>query len=79
VDLVPAKSMQFCRALWRILNAIARANPDLGPVYMSKVDIADGFYRIWVTSTDVAKVGVLLPTRPGEESLIGFPLALPMG
>jgi hypothetical protein len=45
-DLAPAESMQFGRALWRILNAIARANPTLGPVYLSKVDIADGFYRI---------------------------------
>jgi hypothetical protein len=61
------------------MNAIARANPNLGPVYLSKVDIADGFYRIWVRSGDVAKLGVLLPTRPGEEPLIGFPLALPMG
>jgi hypothetical protein len=79
VDLAPAKSMQFGRALWQIMNAIAKANPDLGPVYLSKVDIADGFYRIWLRSVDVAKLGVLLPTRPGEEPLIGFPLALPMG
>jgi hypothetical protein len=78
VDLAPAESMQFGRSMWRILNAIARANPDLGPVYLSKVDILDGFFRIWVRSTDVAKLGVLLPTQPGEEPLIGFPLALPM-
>jgi hypothetical protein len=79
VDLAPAESMQFGRALWIILNAIARAKPNLGPVYLSKVDIADGFYHIWVRSGDVAKLGVLLPTRPGEEPLIGFPLALTMG
>jgi hypothetical protein len=66
MDLAPAESMQFGRALWRILNAIARANPDLGPVYLSKVDIADGFYQIWVRSADFAKLGVLLPTRSGE-------------
>jgi hypothetical protein len=79
VDLASAESVQFGRALWRILNAIAKANPDLGPVYLSKVDISDVFYRIWVRSADVAKLGVLLPTRPGEEPLIGFTLALPMG
>jgi hypothetical protein len=79
VDLAPAESIQFGRALWRVLNAIARANPYLGPVYLCKVDIADGFYRIWVRSADVAKLGVLLSTRPGEEPLIDFPLALPMG
>jgi hypothetical protein len=79
VNLAPAESMQFGRALWRILNAIARANPTMGPVYLSKVDIADGFYRIRVRSADVAKLGVLLPTRSGEEPLVAFPLALPMG
>jgi hypothetical protein len=79
VDLSPAESMQFGRTLWMTLNAIARTNPDQGPVYLSKVDIADGFYRIWVRSADVAKLGFLLPTRPGEEPLIGFSLALPMG
>jgi hypothetical protein len=78
VDLALAESMQFGRTLWRILNAIARANPTLGPVYLSKVDIADGFYRIRVRSADVAKLGVLLPTRSGEEPLVAFHLALPM-
>jgi hypothetical protein len=75
VDLASAESVQFGRALWRILNAIAKANPDLGPVFLSKVDIVHRFYQIWVRSEDVAKLGVLLPTRPGEEPLIGFPLA----
>jgi hypothetical protein len=67
VDLALAESMQFGRALWGILKAIAIANPNLGPVYLSKVDIADGFYRIWGRSADVAKLGVLLPTRLGGD------------
>jgi hypothetical protein len=44
-----------------------------------KVDIADGFYRIWVQATDVPKLGVLLPPTEGQDRLIGFPLVLPMG
>jgi hypothetical protein len=47
-------------------------------VYLSKIDIADGFYRIWVRAKDVPKLGVLFPSTDGEEYLIGFPLALPM-
>jgi hypothetical protein len=47
-------------------------------VYFSKIDIADGFYRIWVRVSDVSKLGVLFPSADGEEYLVGFPLALPM-
>jgi hypothetical protein len=79
VALSPSECMQFGKALWRILRHVKSANPHLGPVYMSKIDIADGFYRIWVRARDVPKLGVLFPSDDGEEYLIGFPLALPMG
>jgi hypothetical protein len=46
IPLAPAESMQFGRALWRILTNIHKADHRLGPVFLSKVDIADGFYRI---------------------------------
>jgi hypothetical protein len=55
------------------------ANPRLGPVYLSKVDIADVFYRIWVKAADIPKLGVLLPEEPAQEQLIGFLVVLPMG
>jgi hypothetical protein len=71
--------MQFGKALQRVLRHLKSANPHLGPVYLSKIDIADGFYRIWVRASDVPKLGVLFPTDDGEEYLVGFPLALPMG
>jgi hypothetical protein len=72
--------MQFGKALWCILALIIHANPRLGPVYLSEVDISDGFYRTWVRAADVPKLGVLLPAEPaGQERLIGFPVVLPMG
>jgi hypothetical protein len=71
--------MQFGRALLRILQKIARSDPRLGPVYLSKIDISDGFYRIAIRSEDVPKLAVIFPTAPGEEQLIGLPLMLPMG
>jgi hypothetical protein len=77
--LSPAECMQFGKALWRVLRHLKSANPHLGPVYLSKIDIADGFYRIWVRASDVPKLVVLFPSTNGEEYLIGFPLALPMG
>jgi hypothetical protein len=39
----------------------------------------DGFYRVWVRANDVPNLGMLFPSMDGEEYLIGFPLALPMG
>jgi hypothetical protein len=79
VPLAPSDAMQFGRALHRILSAILHADPRFGKVYLSKVDIADGFYRIWLLPRDIPKLGVLFPTLPGEPALIAFPLTLPMG
>jgi hypothetical protein len=66
VALSPSECMQFGKALWRILRHLKSANPHLGPVYLSKIDIADGFYRIWVRAQDVPKLGVLFPSADGE-------------
>jgi hypothetical protein len=77
--LAPLDSTQFGRAFHRILQRIARANPRCGWVYLSKLDIADGFYRVRVLPPDIPLLGVLFPQSPTEEQLIGFPLTLPMG
>jgi hypothetical protein len=79
IELCPEQSMQFGRALLRILQKIAHSDPRLGPVYLSKIDIADGFYRIAIRSNDVPKLAIMLPTAEGEEPLVGLPLVLPMG
>jgi hypothetical protein len=71
--------MQFGRALWRVLSTIHHTDPRLGPVYLSKINIADGFYRLGVNDVDVAKLGVVVPTDPGKPQVIGFSLVLPMG
>jgi hypothetical protein len=79
VVMAPPEAKKFGKALWRILAAIVHSNPRLGPVYLSKVGIADGFYWMWVKAADVPKLGVLLTAEPGQERLIGFPVVLPMG
>ena len=79
VALAPREAMQFGRALQRVISAIVRADPRYGPVSMAKIDIADGFYRVWLQPDDIAKLGVALPTPPGCTPLVAFPLALPMG
>jgi hypothetical protein len=44
VKLAPHEAMQFGKALERILRQIIESNPTHGPVYLLKIDIADGFY-----------------------------------
>ena len=79
VPIADSSSMQFGRALERIIRHIVLANPDLGPVFLIKVDVSDGFYRIDLRPTDVPKLGVVFPLEPGEEPMVAFPMCLPMG
>lgn len=81
-DTVPLcfpEAMQFGRALDRILRKVAEADPRHGPVHLSKTDITDGFYNVRVNLDDIPTLGVVIPKSPGGDSLIAFPLALPMG
>jgi hypothetical protein len=59
----PSECMHFGCALWRILRHVKSANPHHGPIYLSKIDIANGFYRIWVRASDVPKLGILFPAE----------------
>ena len=79
INLAPKEAMQFGRALERILYQIRHANPRFGPIYLSKVDLSDGFYRVKLNDSAIAKLAVALPRFPGEDQLIALPLVLPMG
>ena len=46
LNLPPSEAMQFGRTLQRVLQRIFDANPEFGRVFLSRTDIADGFYRI---------------------------------
>ena len=77
--VAPPEAMQFGRALNRVLNRIATADPADGPVYLSKLDLSDGFYRVPLRDSDIPMLGVAFPIAPGEPPLVAFPLVLPMG
>lgn len=76
--LAPPDAMQFGKALQRILTKIVHADPTYGPVWLSKIDIADGFYRIGLRPSDVPRLGVILPTST-DIPLVALLLSLPMG
>jgi len=77
--VAPFAAMQFGNTFQRVLQRIAYANPAFGPVLALKCDLADGFYRIPLATSVIPHLGVVMPYSPGEEPLIAFPLALPMG
>ena len=80
LSLAPRESMQFGRALQRVMRIIIRANPKYGPVYLAKVNISDIFYQVWLQLNEILKLlGVALPSMLGTPPLVAFPLALPMG
>ena len=79
VPLAPAEAMQFGRTFERLLHRIHHANHKFGPVYMIKVDLSDGFYRVRLTDSHLPLLGVAFPNLPGEPPLVALPLVLPMG
>ena len=79
VPLAPPEAMQFGQTLKRLLQRIHLANDIFGPVYMSKIDLSDGFYRLWLRPEDTLKLAVLFLSKPGEEPLVRIPLTNPMG
>ena len=72
-------SMEFGHALQRILQRMYDADPRHGPIYMMKVDIEDGFYRMGLAPEDVPSLGGCLPPGTDGKTLVAFPLVLPMG
>ena len=75
----PQEAMQFGRALQRVLQRMYDADPKHGPVHLMKLDVADGFYRVWLRAEDAPSLGVMLPTMPGQPKLVAIPTVLPMG
>jgi hypothetical protein len=72
-------SIQFGAALIRFLQHLERADTRRGPIYLSKTDISDAFMRVWIALDTIPVLGAILPSLPGEEPIIAFPMILPMG
>ena len=75
-----SEAMQFGGTLKRILQQIYSAKPRYGPIFLLKIDLSDGFYRVPLSADHVPRLGVILPPpSAGSDDLIAFPLTLPMG
>jgi hypothetical protein len=71
--------MQFGGALHRVLRRVRHADPKFGPVYLTKHDIKDGFYRMFLKADDCTRLAIILPKYDGEPQLIAVPMAATMG
>ena len=79
LPIAPTESMQFGGALYRLLTEIRHADPSYGPVYMSKYDVKDGFYRIHLRPEHCVKLAIVLPRYDGLPPLVAIPFVLTMG
>ena len=79
VHHAPPEAMQFGGMLPRILHLARHANPKFGPARACKVDLKDGFYRLFLRAGDCPRLAILLPTYDGEPPLVAIPMACTMG
>ena len=63
LQLAPLDDMQFSRTCHCLLGKIHRSNDHFGPVYISKTDLSDGFYHIWLNPEDTLHLAVLFPSK----------------
>ena len=78
--LSPMESMFSGGALHHILKQVLTTNRHRRPVYISKVDLADTYMRLWLMMEDVLSVDFLVPKKnPSDTQLVEFHLSLPMG
>ncbi len=79
VPLAPSPAMQFGAALQCILQHLAYANPTFGPSLLAKIDLADGYYYMPLSTDATLQLVVCLPSDGLHEPLQWIPLSLPMG
>ena len=74
------ETIYFRGVLLRILNKVLTADLQLGPVCLSKVDLADAYMRLWVRMEEVPSIAFPIPKKtPSDTQLVGFHLSLSMG
>ena len=71
--------MQFGGALPWLLWLIRHADPAKGPLFLSKYDLTNGFYCIFLTTDDALKLAIMMPHYAGKPQLAAIPLSLTMG
>ena len=69
---------KYSHALDRLLHETVFADPTLGPLYILKAYMSDGFYRVGIRPDDAPNLGLIFPSGADEESMVAIPLTLPL-
>ena len=70
--------MQYGQALDRLIREVMIADTALGPVYVLKSDVSDGFCHIVLQPADAPKLGLVSPSYVQGEEMVAIPLTLIM-
>ena len=74
------QAMQFGPCLPRILQQIWEADPQDGPVYLSKWDISDAFHHCVLRPANICAFSYVVPPLPPNTAIyLCVDLVLPMG
>ena len=74
------EAMRSRGVIQRILRQFLTVDPRLGPFYLSKLDLANAYMKLWVRMEDVLSVAFLITKEKTRDlQLVGFHLSLPMG
>ena len=76
---LPREMMQFGGALPCILWLLHHANLSAGPVYLSKYNITDSFYHMFLKADDALHLAITMPSYDDEPPLLAILLSLTMG
>ena len=71
--------IQYGRYLDRLIRELVIEYPSLGPVYVLKEYVSDGFYQIALRPADAPKLGLVFHFNGQVEDIVETPLTLPMG
>ena len=72
-------SMQYGRALERLIREVAIAVLALGPMHTLKEDVSDSFYHIDLRPTDAPKPGIIFLIRRRRQGVSSDTTNLPYG
>ena len=77
---IAPESIQFWRALPRILQVIWEEDPAKCPVWVSKIDVMDTYHRGTLQPSQVGTFMYVFPSAPDNNCIIIYiELVLPMG
>ena len=72
-------TIQYCRALDRILKEVVLLDPALVPVYFLKSDVSNGFYRIILRAEYTSNLGLVFYSGVNKDDLVTILFTTLMG